>query len=367
MIRVLHYIPGFRNGGIESRLLDWYHFIDRDNIHFSVIKLNEINDSDNAKKFLEMGGIFYNIPPLTLKNTYKYFFCLFKLIDKQNFDILHVHDLNSGLFPLIIAMIKGIKVRIFHSRTNNYLYNEKNIHIKKVQKSFIKYFANVNYACSKHAGLFVFGRKGFRIIKNGINIDKYISVKDIVNFKENDDQIILGTICRISTQKNLLFLIEVFYKFNLKHRNSKLIIVGEGDDTLLLKLKKFVEELDLKNNVEFFKNQYYIERYYKGFDIFIGTSIYEGFGTTAVEAQCSGIKSVVSTGFPEDVVITKNIKRIELNSGLEKWVKCIEELLILENDEQYITKIINSGYVIQDISKLIENEYITYYRKEFNK
>ena len=49
-IKVLHYIPGFNEGGIEARLLDWYRNMDRSKIQFYIIKLNNVT----SDKMLEI-------------------------------------------------------------------------------------------------------------------------------------------------------------------------------------------------------------------------------------------------------------------------------------------------------------------------
>lgn len=356
-MKILHYIPGFRSGGIESRLIDWYKHIDRDQIEFHVIKLNDVNDSPNAIDFINLGGKFYNLPSLNPKNLLKYLIELNKVIDKSNYDIIHVHDLNSGLFPLIIAYFKGIKIRIFHSRSNAYLPNEKYLRVKKIQKKIIPFFSNVYYACSKNAGNFAFGNRKFNIIKNGIDINCFKKEKNILNLKSNKEQIIIGSVSRISPQKNLFFLLEVFELFVQRYNNSKLVIVGDGDELLKKELKKRAIELSIDSKVEFVGTKSNVVQYYKSFDLFIATSFYEGFGTTAIEAQGAGIKALVSTGFPKSVEITRNLKRLDLSLKKERWVKEMENILFKDLDFNYLDEIKNAGYDIRIIANDLEKRY----------
>ncbi|MGX8703349.1 MAG: hypothetical protein ACSW8H_02725, partial [bacterium] len=72
MITVLHYAPGFRTGGIESRLLDWYRNIDRSKVRFVLIKLNPDDDTPNIREFLALGGRFYDLPPFTFKTAFDF-------------------------------------------------------------------------------------------------------------------------------------------------------------------------------------------------------------------------------------------------------------------------------------------------------
>ena len=124
MITVLHYAPGFRSGGIESRLLDWYRNINREEIKFVLVKLNDEDDTENMKEFMSLGGAWYNLPTLSISN-YKIFIDGIKnIFDNEIIDIVHVHDVSSGFFILKEAKRRGVKCRILHSRTTSYLPNE---------------------------------------------------------------------------------------------------------------------------------------------------------------------------------------------------------------------------------------------------
>ena len=95
MITVLHYAPGFKTGGIESRLLDWYRNIYRNIIRFVLVKLNEEDDTANIQEFLELGGVFYNLPPFSMKSAILFSYRIGQIIHNENVDIVHVHDVNS--------------------------------------------------------------------------------------------------------------------------------------------------------------------------------------------------------------------------------------------------------------------------------
>ena len=140
-IKVIHYIPGFNSGGIESRLIDWYRYIDREKIEFIVIKLNNNDTSDKIKELVSLGGRYYNLPPFNLKKMKTYMHELKKILINEKPYILHVHSLSTGIFPLLIAKKNGIKTRILHSRTTDYLPNEKNSFIKKILKAITPNYA----------------------------------------------------------------------------------------------------------------------------------------------------------------------------------------------------------------------------------
>jgi len=92
-------------------------------------------------------------------------------------------------------------------------------------------------------------------------------------------------------QKDHATLIKAFSLVSKKH-NAKLTILGEGDHRLFL--ENLIESLDLKEKVSmpgFVVNPY---PWYQSADLFVLSSLYEGFGNVIVEALESGV-TVVST------------------------------------------------------------------------
>ncbi|WP_029267453.1 glycosyltransferase [Virgibacillus alimentarius] len=102
---------------------------------------------------------------------------------------------------------------------------------------------------------------------------------------------VIITAGRLVKQKDHQTLIDAFAKVH-KQINSKLVILGEGPlkDTLI----KQTERLGIQDKVHFigFQNNPYV--YFKHADLFVLTSIHEGFGHVLAEALATGTP-VVST------------------------------------------------------------------------
>ena len=99
--------------------------------------------------------------------------------------------------------------------------------------------------------------------------------------------------------------------FNTIHKkiNAKLILVGYGSEEN--SLKNFIQTNNLKNKVLLIKNQniYY---YYSIADLFVLTSIYEGFGNVLVEA-----------GILKIPIISTNCK-----SGSQEILKTVNSVIL---------------------------------------
>ncbi|MFC3748203.1 glycosyltransferase [Paenibacillus sp. GCM10012306] len=368
MIRVLHYAPGFNSGGIESRLLDWYRNIDRTKIKFSLLKLNQIDDSNSLTEFRQMGGEYYNLPPMNINNIIEYVKKLSRFFKDNKFDIIHVHDLSTGIFVLYAAKRAGIKCRILHSRTTDYLPNEKNLLIKKVLKSVTPLFATDYFACSYEAGVWGIGERKadlVKVVKNGIQIDKFhFSANQRNNIRsilKVENKFVIGAIGRLSPQKNLMFLLDIFNELQHKHDDAVLLLIGEG--SMRSEIEKKIKDYRLQDKVFLLGEQRDVWNYYMAFDVFVGTSYYEGFGTTAIESQAVGTPTVLSTGFPGIVCISDYVSRLDINSNKEIWIDTIVNYKDVRFSNESIELVERHGYSAYSVAKDLELYYMSNSKK----
>ncbi|HEM4802731.1 glycosyltransferase [Streptococcus suis] len=366
---MLHYTPGFHGGGIESRLLDWYRNMDREKVQFFLIKLNQIDNTEDIKEFLSLGGKFFNLPPFNLTTGLRLEKMIYNIIVEEKIDIVHVHDTNSGLFALKAAKRANVKCRILHSRTTNFLPNEKNKIIKQAFMKIAPKFATDYFACSFNAGIWGCGKNNadeIVVIKNGIQDDRYqynsairMSIRKELGI---ENKFVVGTVSRLSPQKNIPFLIKIFNDYYKIDNNSILLIVGGGDEQSVIdEINNYPE---IKNNVIIAGPKKNIWDYYMAMDIFCGTSFYEGFGTTAIEAQASGLPTLLSQGFPAEIEVTNFVRRLDI-VDTEEWIRNIKEFKNERYSESGIKSIAAYGYSAKKVAKDLENFYLEHYN-EFN-
>ncbi|HGK7337165.1 TPA: hypothetical protein ACJ51P_002138, partial [Streptococcus suis] len=108
-----------------------------------------------------------------------------------------------------------MKCRILHSRTTNFLPNEKNKIIKQAFMKIAPKFATDYFACSFNAGIWGCGKNNadeIVVIKNGIQDDRYqynsairMSIRKELGI---ENKFVVGTVSRLSPQKNIPFLIK---------------------------------------------------------------------------------------------------------------------------------------------------------------
>ena len=269
------------DGGVESVVMNYYRNIDRDKIQFHFLCDEDSTDIpyDEIEK---LGGKVIVIPPY--QKLFKYQKELYKIFKENNYKIVHSHINALSVFPLRVAKKAGVPIRIAHSHsTSNKKEWKKNI-VKNILRPFSKVYANKFFACTKHAGEWLFGkkiieRKELNVINNAIDLNKFEFNEKIredlrKEFGIKKDTIVIGHIGRFMKQKNHDFLIDVFNELIKKNENSILMLIGQGP--LLNDMKQKVRDLKIEDKVKFIGQVTDVEKYYNIMDVFLFPSIYEG-------------------------------------------------------------------------------------------
>ena len=269
------------DGGVESVVMNYYRNIDKSKVQFHFICDEDSTDIpyDEIEK---LGGKVIVVPPY--QKLFKYQKELYKIFKENNYKIVHSHINALSVFPLRVAKKAGVPIRIAHSHsTSNKKEWKKNI-VKNILRPFSKLYANKFFACTKHAGEWLFGkkiieRKELNVINNAIDLKKFeFNEKTREDLRKElgikEDTIVIGHIGRFMRQKNHEFLIDVFNELYKKNQNTVLILIGQGP--LLNEIKQKVRDLKIEDKVKFMGQITDVERYYNIMDVFVFPSIYEG-------------------------------------------------------------------------------------------
>lgn len=335
-IKVAQVVGKWVGGGVENFLMNYYRNIDKSKIQFDFII-----DSDSTivprEEIEKMGGKIIDIPPY--QKIFRYTKELKKIFKENKYEIVHSHLNSLSIFPLYCAWKEKIPVRIAHSHsTTNKKEWKKNI-LKNVLKPFSKIFATNYFACSEHAGRWLFGNKAFErgkvtIINNAINIKNFKFNQEIRNkIRANfnvEDKLVLGHVGRFVKQKNHEFLIDIFNEVQKAKENSVLFLIGEGP--LKTQIKEKVKRLGLEEKVYFLGIKNNVNELMQMMDCFVFPSLYEGLGIVLIEAQTSNLPCIASTEVPREVKVNENVLFCKLNENPKEWSNKIIELI--DKEEQ---------------------------------
>lgn len=322
-IRILHIVPKLDIGGIDTMIYNYFLQIRKYDIVWDFV-VHGMEEGSIEKKLKSLNCTVYHITPKK-ESFSKYFIMLKKIIKDGNYDIVHAHQNNLCFIPLFVAKICGVKIRIAHSHTC--LGSRKSLK-DRIFIQLNRYIATDFAYCGVQACRWAFGDKiKGKWIKNGLEIDRYkfsknsrISLRQKYSIKE--DEVVLGMVCRLSTEKNIFFSLKILKELLPFNRSYKLFIVGDGElhDSLL----KYTNELKLSENVFFLGRRNDVEKFYSFFDIFLLPSYFEGFPVSLIEAQCSNLYSLVSNTISDEAFINKNVISIGIKEeSIREWIRYI--------------------------------------------
>ncbi len=354
------------NGGQEAFVMNVYNNIDMDGLQIDLFTPYYCDNDYYKMQVKKRGGRVYarglSFNPGGLK--FNIIAPIRTIIRKNKYDVVHIHtgSVFSMTCAALAAKLEHVKKIIVHSHSTADGHNFKRDMIKTICTPVINICATDFFACSKEAGKWKFSKRicknKLKIIKNGVNIDKFSYDESIRNqyrniLNVNKETMLIGHVGRFSYEKNQEFIIEILEGLVEKGINVKLLLIGSGETEE--KVKGLVKNYKLFDRVIFKGNVDNVCDYMQAMDIFVLPSHFEGLGIAAIEAQASGLPVVASNYVPKDIVITKNVKRLDLNK-INDWMECIKAFdgVCRENTVELIKK---AGYDIKDTSDIIKKIY----------
>lgn len=364
MIRVLHSVSNMDRAGIETMIMNYYRHIDRNKVQFDFL-CNKIKIGAYDEEIKSLGGRIYRTPGLNPIKWFKYERMVRKLLDENpEIKVVHSHNGAFSLQAQLAAKKSNIKNRIVHVHGTKIDFNLK-LPLKLFYKNFLKLTSNNYWGCGKDAVKYYFGDKvikenNFRIIKNAIEVDKFLYNEEKRNQLRKqygiEDKFVVGNVARFMKQKNHTFIIDLFKIILDKNQNAILMLFGDGE--LQEDMKNKVKELGIENAVMFMGNVNNVNEMYQLMDVFLLPSLFEGLPVVGIEAQASGLKCFMSDTITDEVAVTDNIKFLNLkNDSLDKWA---DEILSNINYERrnMSKEIIDAGYSIEVEAKKLQDIYL---------
>jgi glycosyltransferase involved in cell wall biosynthesis len=107
-----------------------------------------------------------------------------------------------------------------------------------------------------------------------------------------DDDIVIGAIGRLAPQKDYITLLNAFSLAFQGEKKLKLIIIGGGSQKK--ELQDLAASLGIEKEITWVGRTSLIRDYLQVFNLFVLTSLYEGFGLVLLEAMLAGVPIIAS-------------------------------------------------------------------------
>lgn len=323
MIRILQCVNQMNRAGLETMLMNYYRSIDRTKIQFDFLT-HRPEPGDYDDEIEALGGRIYRAPRLYPQN-YPAYFAYMKAFFREHpeYRVVHSHIDAMCLFPLLAAKRAGIPVRIAHSHSTA-IDRDFKYPLKQLFRRMLPLAATHCFACGQQAGEFLFGSRPFRVIPNGIDLERFRydamiqqSVRKALGL---EGKFVVGHAGRLTAAKNQTFLLRIFKAISRK-QDSILLIAGTGEREK--ELKRLAAKLGVAGKVRFLGSRGDMDRLYQAMDVFLLPSLYEGVPMTGLEAQAVGLPCFFSDRVSREVAFSEGCTFLPLEISPEKWAEAI--------------------------------------------
>lgn len=287
MIKVCYIIGQLAIGGAEKQLYELVKGIDKKIFLPIVISL-----SQNGFWSIEIQKLGIEVIELERRKNkeIKRLLHLIKLLWQIKPDIVHTYLFSANSYGRVAAILNKSPVIISSERNLPEIGKDKTTYQVYIDK-VLSFFSDAIICNSKIAAdvlvkVHKYDKKKIFIVHNGISI-----VSSNISYKEKHE-FIIGTVCRLSPQKNLKMFLNMAKSLTYYKNNLKFMIVGDGP--MKQELVDYSIKLGIGDKVNFCGEQKNIHTFLEKMNLFVLTSLYEGLSNSIMEAMLYGIPVVAT-------------------------------------------------------------------------
>lgn len=310
--------------------------------------------------------------PLKINNikTYKE---LKKIIDENNYDIIHCHTPTAGVLTRLAARKARKKgTRVFYTAHGFHFYKGAPV------LNWIIYYP-LEKICSKFTDCLItitqedyeLAKRKFKAQKiehiNGVGLNTERLKKELSEFEKvverkklgiAKDDIVFSYIAELNKNKNQIMLIKMIERLKKEYPNIKLLLVGNGP--LYDEYSNYIEEKNLKKNVQLLGRRSDINEILSITDIYLASSIREGLPVNVMEAMYKENPIIATNNRGHRELIKENNNGFVIGFDLNDLVKVSKKLI----EEQNLRNIVGKNgrkivekYTIKNVMDSMKNIY----------
>ena len=292
-LRVLHVITTIERGGAENQLLVLIKEQIRQGHEVSVLPLK--GGQELAPQIRLIGA---NVRDELVEK--KFIFQLFKSRSsyRELFDVIHAHLPRAEILASIIKgqhnfIVSRHNAEAFFPGSPKFLSSglsrivtSRASHVVAISSAVMEFLTRQNelsHQVKRSVIHYGFPRKSQVVQTNDMNLRSDLNL--------GNDEFVVGTIARLTKQKNLETLLKSFTLVS-SEVSAKLIIIGDGEERN--SLENLSAELGISNRVIWVGKTSNVNPYLGLMNVFCLTSLYEGFGLVLLEAMACDVPIVAS-------------------------------------------------------------------------
>ena len=267
----------------------------------------------------KLGDHVYRPPCSRFKQPMRYLSWLRGVMNSEKYDAVHAHGNSGTLFLEMWAAKKaGVPVRMAHSHSTSCRFKAAHYLLKPLLNRVM----TRGIACSEAAGKCLF-TENYTVLPNAIDAKQYAFSPEIrLRYRRNlglENNFVIGHVGYMDTEKNHLFLLEVFREVLRERPEARLLLVGDG--RLRPEIEAYIAENDMHEAVLLLGKRADTAQLYQCMDVCVLPSLFEGLPLTLVEAQAAGLPCMVSAAVSREADVTGGMTFITLEK--QQWVTAL--------------------------------------------
>lgn len=295
---------------------------------------------------------------------------IYRIIKKEQPDIVHTHTAKAGTLGRVAAILAGvpIKVHTFHGHVFDGYFNSLVVKIFIVIEKILARFTAKTIAVSNSVANDISARYNITVedklvvIPLGFELERFFEAdKNKGKLRQelglDKDVLLIGIVGRLVPVKNHKMFLDA-----IKNITAKIIIVGDGE--LRQELENYAEKLGIRDKVIFLGWRRDLENIYADLDVVCLTSLNEGTPVSLIEAMASG-RPVVATdvGGAKDIVKDGINGRLVVSDDTDGFSAAVLDLLnnsnkrmiMGNNGREFARKNFNKKRLVEDTKNLYES------------
>ena len=344
-VLMVNTVPTDRNG-ITNVIGNLVRNIDGQDLQVDYLSV-QTREASCLQPITDRGGKVYEFPRST-RGALGYIWKLSRLIRREKYHIVHAHGNSSTLaLEMVAAWLGGCKVRIAHSHNTSCKFMTAH----KLFKPLFHLLCTHRLACGTQAGQWLFGKRTFTVVNNGIDTRRFGYCQVAGNRIREElglqaHQKVVGHVGLFNEVKNQTFLVDILEQL-LRHSSAYvLLLVGEG--SLRQQIQQKVARLGLSEKVIFTGATDRVAEFLSACDLIVMPSLHEGLPVTLIEEQANGLQCIVSDTITREVDKTGNLMFVPLTADAKHWAQKVHTLPLPEDrqlaSQMAIEKIKACGY-----------------------
>jgi len=307
-IRILFITSLLANrGGAEKNFCEVLLGLDRGKFDPSALVFQGGEQSDHLRRQgipAQVNGIIRLLSLHALKKGWE----AIRRMKAERTDIVVTYHHDADIWGSIVARLAGVPRVISSRRDMGYQLESKHVWFYRLFPFLFDGFITVSEAVKGEIQRRDWIRpEKIRVIHNGIQPGIYDQGFNVFEIKKrlgiDPSKTVIGSVASFRPIKGQLCLVEAVKELVDQHKDLLVVFVGHDDNEYGRLVKQRIEETGLADHFMFLGERSDIPEILSVFDVFVLSSVHEGFSNAVVEAMAAG-KPVVapnSGGNPEAV------------------------------------------------------------------